>query len=105
VEARFSPFGDSANLVARWMHDLRRTYCRHRNNFRHTRWNSYVTWVIWNLISVHLDTMLVLVHGLHQMYHRLRKSFWTHPKVLLGDEAQVDAYFILFGDSANLEAR
>jgi hypothetical protein len=28
-----------------------------------------------------------------------------HPIVLLGDEAQVDARFILFGDSANLDAR
>jgi hypothetical protein len=33
------------------------------------------------------------------------KSFWTHPMVLLGDEAQVDARFGLFGDSANLDAR
>jgi hypothetical protein len=45
------------------------------------------------------------VHGLHQTYHRLRKSFWMHPIVLLGDEAKVDARFILFGDSANLDAR
>jgi hypothetical protein len=30
---------------------------------------------------------------------------WTHPMVLLGDEAQVDARFSLFGDSANLIAR
>jgi hypothetical protein len=28
-----------------------------------------------------------------------------HPMVLLGDEAQVDAYFIPFGDSANLDAQ
>jgi hypothetical protein len=28
-----------------------------------------------------------------------------HPIVLLGDEAKVDARFILFGDSANLDAR
>jgi hypothetical protein len=28
-----------------------------------------------------------------------------HPMVLLGDEAQVDARFGLFGDSANLDAR
>jgi hypothetical protein len=28
-----------------------------------------------------------------------------HPMLLLGDEAQVDAHFIPFGDSANLEAR
>ena len=25
------------------------------------------------------------VHGLRQTYHRLRKSFWMHPMVLLGD--------------------
>jgi hypothetical protein len=34
-----------------------------------------------------------------------QKSFWTRPMVLLGDEAQVDARFGLFGDSANLNAR
>jgi hypothetical protein len=34
-----------------------------------------------------------------------QKSFWMHPTVLLGDEAQVDASFGLFGDSANLDAR
>jgi hypothetical protein len=27
------------------------------------------------------------------------------PKVLLGDEAQVEAHFCPFGDSANLDAR
>jgi hypothetical protein len=32
------------------------------------------------------------------------KSFHTHQMVLLGDEAQVDARFGLFGDSANLDA-
>ena len=49
LEASFGPFGDSANLDARSVHCLRRTY------------------------------------------HRLRKSFWMHPMVLLGDEAQVEA--------------
>ena len=29
---------------------------------------------------------------------------WTHPTVPLGDEAQVDARFGPFGDSANLDA-
>ena len=43
------------------------------------------------------------MHGLCQTYHRLRKSFWTHPMVLLGDEADVEAHFGLFGDSANLD--
>ena len=31
-----------------------------------------------------------------------QKSFWTHPMVPLGDEAQVEARFGLFGESANL---
>ena len=33
------------------------------------------------------------VHGLRQTYHRLRKSFWMHPMVLLGDEALVESRF------------
>jgi hypothetical protein len=34
-----------------------------------------------------------------------RKSSWTHPMILLGDEAQVEAYLSPFGDNANFEAR
>jgi hypothetical protein len=34
VEARFGPFGDSANLDARYVHGLRRTYHRLKNHFR-----------------------------------------------------------------------
>ena len=34
-----------------------------------------------------------------------QKSFWTHSMVPLGDEAQVEARFGPFGDSANLDAR
>jgi hypothetical protein len=33
VEARFGPFGDSANLDAWYVHDLRRTYHRLENHF------------------------------------------------------------------------
>ena len=44
------------------------------------------------------------VHGLRQTYHRLRKSFWMHLMVLLGDKAEVEAHFGPFGDSANLDA-
>jgi hypothetical protein len=32
-------------------------------------------------------------------------SFWTPAMVLLGDEAQVEARFSTFRDSANLDAR
>jgi hypothetical protein len=40
VEARFGPFGDSANLDTRNVHCLRRMYQRLENRFRHTQWNS-----------------------------------------------------------------
>jgi hypothetical protein len=36
---------------------------------------------------------------------KAQKSFWTNPMVLLGDEAQLEARFGLFRDSANLDAR
>jgi hypothetical protein len=36
VDARFGPFGDSANLVACLVHDLRRTYHMLKNHFGHT---------------------------------------------------------------------
>jgi hypothetical protein len=38
LEARFGPFGDSANLDE--VHGLRRTYCRLRNRLGRTRRNS-----------------------------------------------------------------
>ena len=36
LEACFGPFGDSANLDARWVHGLRRMYHRHGNRFGRT---------------------------------------------------------------------
>jgi hypothetical protein len=61
VKARFGLFGDSASLDARLVHSLCQTYHRIGNHFRCTRWNSSVTWVMWNLISVHLEIVLVSV--------------------------------------------
>jgi hypothetical protein len=40
LEARFGTFGDRANLDARYVHGLRRTYYRVRNRFRCTQWYS-----------------------------------------------------------------
>ena len=40
VEARFGLFGDSANLEARSVHGLRRTYHKLRNRIGRTKWNS-----------------------------------------------------------------
>jgi hypothetical protein len=45
------------------------------------------------------------VHNLHETYQLAQKLFWRHPMVLLGDEAQMEAYFGPFGDSAILEIR
>jgi hypothetical protein len=61
VEAHFSPFGDYVNLGARYMHGLHQTYHRLGNEFGHTRWYSYVMWVKCKLISVHLETVLILM--------------------------------------------
>ena len=61
VEPCSNPFGDSVSVGARWVHGLRRMYHRLKNRFGRTRRNSYVTWVLWNLVSVHLETVLVSV--------------------------------------------
>jgi hypothetical protein len=37
VEARFGPFGDNANLDARWMYGLCWTYHRLENHFGRTQ--------------------------------------------------------------------
>jgi hypothetical protein len=59
VEACFGPFRDSANLHE--LHGLRQTYNRLRNLFGRIRWNFQVTWVLWNIVLVYLETMLVSV--------------------------------------------
>ena len=62
--------------------------------------------------SANLDARLV--HDLQGTYHMLRNQygrtqwnipFWSHCLVLLGEEAQVEAWFGQFGDSANPYAR
>jgi hypothetical protein len=52
---------NGANLDVRYVHGLHQTYHRLGNHFRHTRWNSELTWVMCNLILVCLETMLVSV--------------------------------------------
>jgi hypothetical protein len=60
VGSRFSPFCDNANLDARLVHGLCRTYHRLRNDFGRTRWYSWVTRLKWKLISIHLEIVLIL---------------------------------------------
>ena len=40
-----------------------------------------------------------------RLLHQSKKPFWTHYLVLLGEEAQVEAWFGQFGDSADPYAR
>ena len=60
-----------------------------------------------NLVSIHLETVLVSLQDRCKVcakHTMAQKSFWTHQMVLLGDEAQVEARFGPFGDSANLDS-
>jgi hypothetical protein len=60
-----------------------------------------------NLISVYLE-ILVSVHHRCMICTKhtiVSKSFSTHPIVLLGDEAHVEACFSLFEDSVSVSAR
>jgi hypothetical protein len=60
VDARFSLFGDSANLDARLVHRLHRTYHRLGNSFGLARWYSLVMRFKWMLVLVCLDIVLTL---------------------------------------------
>ena len=67
-----------------------------------------MTWVMLNLASFHLESVLVSVHD--RCMVRARRTIGSEvvldaPNVPLGDEAQVEAYFGPFEDSANLMAR
>jgi hypothetical protein len=55
VEAHFGPFRDSVSV-----NDLYPAYHRLINHFGRTRWYSWVTRLEWNLVSVHMETMLML---------------------------------------------
>jgi hypothetical protein len=68
-----------------------------------------------NIVSVYSETVLVSEQDRCMVCTKCtpdellgdvaHESFWTLPKVLPGDEAQVEAHFSPFGDSANLDAR
>ena len=63
---------------------------------------------MWNLVSIRLEIVLVLVQDRCTVYARRTmgsKIILDTMMVLLCIEAQVDARFGLFGDSAKLDAR
>ena len=64
-------------------------------------------WAMWNLISVRLEAVLASVQDRSMVCAKRdigSEMFWTHPMLLLGDEAQVDACFGAFENSANVDA-
>ena len=63
---------------------------------------------MWNLTSFHLETVLVSVQDKCMVCTRCTielQIVLDAPDGTSGDEAQVEARFGLFGDSANLDAR
>ena len=67
-----------------------------------------MTWVKWNPVLDRLEIVLVLVEDRCMVCAKRTTGsdiVFNAPMVLLGDEAQVEAFFSLFVDSANLDAR
>jgi hypothetical protein len=67
-----------------------------------------VTWVMWNLALVHLEIVLLSVQ--HSCMVCVKCTIGSEiildvPYGTLGHEAQVEARFGLFRESANLDAR
>ena len=66
-----------------------------------------MTWVLWNLVLDRLEIVLVSVEDRCTVCAKRTIGsdiVFNAPMVLLGDEAQVEAPFSPFGDSANLDA-
>ena len=67
-----------------------------------------MTWVLWNLVSDRLEIVLVSVEDRCTVCTKRcigSDIIFNAPMLLLGDEAQVEATFSPFGDSANLDTR
>ena len=67
-----------------------------------------MTWVLWNLVSDHSEIVLVSVEDRCTVCAKRTIGsdiVFNALMVLLGDEAQVEAPFCPFGDSANLDTR
>ena len=63
---------------------------------------------LWKLVSVRLEIVLVSVQDRCTVCTKRTIGLdinFKAPMVLLGDEAQVEPHFSLFGDSSNLDAR
>jgi hypothetical protein len=106
VESRFGPFGDSVSVGARLVHGLGQTYHKLRNHFGHTRWHSFVARLKWKLIVVHFE--IVSVQDWCTVCAKCTigiKTILDAPKGTPRFEAQVEAHFNPFRDSANIDTR
>ena len=66
-----------------------------------------MTWVMWNLTSLSLEIVLVSVQDRCTVSAKrtINSDIILDAPLPLGDEAQAEAHFNLFGDGANLGAR
>jgi hypothetical protein len=67
-----------------------------------------VMWAMWNLISVHLEIVLVRCKiGARFALNipQVQKSFWIHPMELLDDVCHVETRFDVFGGNIIVNAR
>jgi hypothetical protein len=82
VEARFSSFGDSANLDARLVHDLRRTYHKLKSFWMHPielRGDEAQVNAHFNAFGDSANLNAREVHDSRRRYHRLRNHFRRTP--------------------------
>ena len=64
-------------------------------------------WVLWNLVSVRLETVLVSVQDMCMVCAKNTtgsKIILEEPVELLGDVGHVESHFGLFGDSVSVDA-
>jgi hypothetical protein len=95
------------------VHHLHRTYHRLKNSVGRTQWNSYVMWVLWNLVSVRLKIVSVSVQDRCKvcMKHTIGSKIvvdapnGTHLTELLDDVGHVESHFSLFVGSVSVGAR
>ena len=81
---------------------------RLRNYFGRTRWYSLVKRLMWNLGSVCLEIVLILMQDRCTVAWNVpysQKLIWMHPIELLDHVCHMESHFNLFGDNVSLGAR
>ena len=90
------------------MHGLDRTWNRLGSHSGCTRWNSKVAWVKWKMILLCLEIVLILAQNMCTVCAECTMGMeiiLAVPDGTPGDVGQVEADFVMFGDSVNLGTR